>query len=305
MGLDGSSLRLGELLPASRLTPEEKAVELERIARVEGQLAAYKAELVVGLAHDRPDAADPQRGTPGSASPVWARDGDEGRLAGVSEFFPDELALILRCSRADATTLAEIALTLLDRLPATWSALVDGGVDWARARALARELGWPARDTEPEIVAEVEAAVLPHAAELSVTKLRALTRRELLRRDAAAAERRRKDAERAADVTVHGAADGMAELRAFLPAPLAAAIRETVDGYALLAKEAGDPRGMGPLRAGVLADLTLRPWDETRPPVTAHLTVVAALPTLASRPASTPPAPFRPGPRAAPSSPVR
>jgi hypothetical protein len=31
---------------------------------------------------------------------------------------------------------------------------------------------------------------------------------------------------------------------------------------------------------GVLADLVLRPWDASRPPVTAHVTVVAPLPTL-------------------------
>ena len=129
----------------------------------------------------------------------------------------------------------------------------------------------------------MEAAVLPRAAELSITRLRALTRRELLRRDAAAAERRRKQAELAADVTVHRAADGMSELRDLMPAPLAAAVRDTVDTYARMAKEAGDPPAIGQLRAGVLGDLVLRPWDDTRPPVTAAGTVVEALPTL-SRP---------------------
>ena len=107
-------------------------------------------------------------------------------LPGVDEFFPDELALTLHCSRAEATTLAEVALTLVERLPATWTALAEGQLDWPRARALAQELGWPARETEPELVAEVEAEVLPQAMELSVSRLRALTRKELIRRDAAA-----------------------------------------------------------------------------------------------------------------------
>jgi hypothetical protein len=74
----------------------------------------------------------------------------------------------------------------------------------------------------------------------------------------------------------------MAELPVFLPAPLAAAIRETVDTYAGMAKRDGDPRPIGQLRAGVLGDLVLRPWDDTRPPVTAHLTVLASLGALAS-----------------------
>jgi hypothetical protein len=281
LGLDGNPVRLGDLMPVTARTPEQKALELERIARVESQLAAYRVQVVASLAHDRPDADDPRPGTAGAASPVWAPDQEEERLPGVSEFFPDELALILNCSRAEATSLAEVALVLVERLPTTWEALADGELDWPRARAFARELGWSARDTEPQLVAEVEAAVLPRAAELSITKLRALIRRELLRRDAAAAERRRKDAERAADVTVHRGADGMAELRAFMPAPLAAAVREAVDTYARLAKEAGDPRPIGPLRAGVLGDLVLRPWDDSRPPVTAAVTVVAPLPTLA------------------------
>ncbi len=111
----------------------------------------------------------------------------------------------------------------------------------------------------------MEAAVLPQAAELSVTRLRALTRRELMRLDAAAAERRRRDALRTADVTVHPAADGMSELRAFLPAPAAAAVRETVDVHARMARDAGDLRPIGVLRASVLADLVLRPWDGSRP----------------------------------------
>jgi hypothetical protein len=284
LGIDGSPVRLGQLMPVTRRTPEDKALELQRIAHAEGQLAAYRVEVVASFARDRTDATDRPAGFPGAASPEWAPDQGEDRLPKVSEFFPDELALILNCSRAEATSLAEVALTLVERLTATWTALADGAIDWPRARALAKELGWPARETEPELVTEVEAAVLPQATALSVTKLRALTRRELLRRDAAAAERRRKQAERAADVSVHGAPDGMAELRAFMPAPLAAAICATVDSYARMAKEAGDERPIGPLRTGVLGDLVLRPWDDSRPPVTAALTVVAPLPTLTRPP---------------------
>jgi hypothetical protein len=45
-------------------------------------------------------------------------------------------------------------------------------------------------------------------------------------------------------------------------------------------KDDGDPRPIGQLRAGVLADLILRPWDDSRPAVTANLTVVAPLASL-------------------------
>jgi hypothetical protein len=77
--------------------------------------------------------------------------------------------------------------------------------------------------------------VLPRAGRLSIPGLRAAARGELLRRDAAAADRRRRHAERAADVVVRPTRDGMAHLSALLPQPLAVAIRNTVDGYARLA----------------------------------------------------------------------
>jgi hypothetical protein len=72
----------------------------------------------------------------------------------------------------------------------------------------------------------------------------------------------------------------MAELRVFCPAPLAAPVMQTIDSYARMAKADGDPRPIGQLRVGMLADLVLRPWDTSRPPVTAHVDVVAPLPTL-------------------------
>ena len=59
--------------------------------------------------------------------------------------------------------------------------------------------------------------MLPRAAGLSVTRLQALVRAELIKADAAAADARRRRAERAADVTVRAVGDGMSELRSVLP----------------------------------------------------------------------------------------
>jgi hypothetical protein len=60
----------------------------------------------------------------------------------------------------------------------TWAALADVRLDWPRARALAAELGRPADGSDPEVVAAVEAAVLPRGAGLSVRGLREAVRRE-------------------------------------------------------------------------------------------------------------------------------
>src|SRR3954465_9559012 len=165
--------RIGELLAVASMTAGQKAAQLLRVQQAKNMLAGFEAELVVGLAADRPATVDRRRGQTGAASERWA---DDVLDEDVSEFFADELAMILNCSRTAATQLWEQCTTLRRRLPVTWAALADGELDWPRARAIARELGWPARETEPEVVAEVEAAVLPRAGELSVTKLRALTR---------------------------------------------------------------------------------------------------------------------------------
>jgi hypothetical protein len=192
------------------------------------------------------------------------------------------LAHVLNCSRATATRLADSAALLTRLLPSTWEALSDGQLDWPRARALAAELLDPAREVAAEVIAAVEAAVLPRAGGLSITGLRAAARRELLRHDAAAANRRRREAERAADVTLRPARDGLATLASLGPAPLTTAIWQTIDSYARMAKADGDPRSLGQLRVGVLGDLVLRPWDTSRSSVTAHVTVVAPLATLES-----------------------
>ena len=277
-GVAARPSRLGELLRVDLMTAEQKAVQLQWVAQAEAELAAFKAELVVGLAGDRPARDDRTKGQAGAASGEWAAQLlDED----VSEFFPDELAMILNCSRTAATRLWERSTTLRRRLPATWAALADGGLDWPRARAIAAELGWPARETPDDVLAAVQAAVLPQAAGLSVSRLQALVRAELIKADPAAADRRRKQSERSADVTVCGIGDGMGELRATGPLPEAREIRAELDAHARALKAAGDERPIGLLRTQVLHGLVTRSWQDTSA-VTAHLEVVAALDTLES-----------------------
>jgi len=156
-----------------------------------------------------------------------------------------------------------------------------------------RALGGQSTDAggpvDPAVVGEVEAQAVAWAlVGETPRRLQDRVAAALIAVAEAAADRRRKKAERAADVTVRSAADGMAQLVADLPAPVAAACRETVDEYARMAKADGDGRLVGQLRAEVLADLILRPWDTSRVPVTAHLQVLAPLPVLHPRPTGTP-----------------
>jgi hypothetical protein len=55
---------------------------------------------------------------------------------------------------------------------------------------------------------------------------------------------------------------------------------DAVDGHARAAKAAGDPRPIGIIRAEVQANLTLRPFDTSRPAVTAQLRVIAPIGSL-------------------------
>ncbi|SFT49984.1 hypothetical protein SAMN05660657_01076 [Geodermatophilus amargosae] len=75
----------------------------------------------------------------------------------------------------------------------------------------------------------------------------------------------------------------MATLAADLPADVAAACHALVDQLARMLEADGDERPIGELRTLVFADLLQRPWDDTRPPVTAHLQIIATLAALAGR----------------------
>ena len=155
-GVAERPMRLHEMLPGETLTDAELAREIQRTIQVEAVITAYRVERVMQLGARRPASLDRRRGQPGAAV-----EENELLAVGISEFFPDELASIMNCSRTAATVLADTATTLLTRLPATWEALAAGELDWPRARALAAELGWAARETPQPIVAAVEAAVLP------------------------------------------------------------------------------------------------------------------------------------------------
>jgi hypothetical protein len=264
--------RISDYLPVRGKTDVELCDELRLVQAFESMLAGYKAELVIALAGHRP---------PEPGSPLGRRWGPgEVQLPETSEFFPDELAHVLRCSRAAATDLAETSNVLFTRLPATRGRLADGLLDWPRARAIAAELGWPARDVPDAVVQLVEAEVLPRAMELKIRPLRELIRARLLAHGIDLSEERRRKAENTANVTVDAGRDGMSELKALLPTASATACRDAVDRYARMLKADGDNRPIGVLRALVLEDLILRPWDESRPPVTAQLTITAPIHSL-------------------------
>lgn len=201
-------------------------------------------------------------------------------LRQVSETFVTELAVIRGCSEMAAEALAVESILLTTKLRSTWSALYEGRIDVRRMKALVDLLG-PAT---PKVAAEVERRVLPAAGEMTVAQLRARVRRLLFRLDAKALEDRRVRAAKKADVFHQPTGDGMADFVMRLPVWKAAACVDVVRQYADMARAAGDRRPIGVIRAEIGADLLLRPWDKSRPSITARLDIHAPLAAL--RPAA-------------------
>ncbi len=262
-------------LPVSWLSDEEKAAELQRVQARRAADTAYEAELIMGLAGQRPATDDPQPGTPGARRPGWAV--DEG-YDGVSEFFTAELSAVINLGRRTAGYRYGRAYTWLTKLPLTFTALQTGELDERRATELAEVL----KHTNAAVAGQVEDALLPQAHELSVYKLRDRATELMVQLDAEAADVRREEAEKVADVHVYpNATDGRSTIAADLPTDEAVECFDVVDQLAKMLKADGDPRRIGALRAHVLSLLIRRPADSGLPGVTANLTVTADLDGLA------------------------
>ena len=243
----------------------------------EARYVAERAASVAALARRRRIERDREFGPLGGPG-LDSRVRRSPVLAHVSETFVSELALIRGCTEVEAETLAVESILLTTKLTGTWSALYAGRLDVRKMRAVVDLLG-PAK---PEVVDAIERRVLPDAARLTVTQLRLRIRRLLAVLDAKALEERRTEAARRADVRHQPTADGMSQLIVDLPLATAAACLDAIRQHAGHLREAGDRRPIGLIRCAVAADLTLRPWDTSRPPVTAQLVVHAPLAALST-----------------------
>ena len=258
-------------LPVSWLSDVEVAAELALIQRNRAREVAREAELILRLAELRPDVDDPQPGTAGTRSRTWRK--TEPEFAGVSEFFPDEVAHAINLGRGTAAFRARRAHTLRNGLPATFAALRRGEIDERRAGVLVDAL----QHTTDEMARTVEVQVLPGACDLSLAALRAQALAVLAELDASAVDERHEEAKQAADVRAYATADGMATLAGDMTAEDAAACYDLIDQLATMAKADGDPRPIGQIRADIHSMLILRPADSGLPGVTVNLAVTASL----------------------------
>ncbi|RBY83325.1 HNH endonuclease signature motif containing protein [Blastococcus sp. TF02A-26] len=236
---------------------------------------AMQAAVIAELARRRAVSRDADPGAGGGPGPD-TRAVRPVALADVSDDFVTELAVIRGCSDGEASKLAAEALLLTGKLAATWSELWAGRITIRKARILLDLLG----DASDAVAAYVQERVLPAAETCDPSRLADRARYHLYRADAAARDRRRREAERRADIHVERTADGLGRLVIDDPLPLVHAARDALGQHARWLRADGDERPIGVLRSATAFDLILRPWDTSRPPVTAQLVIHAAIGTL-------------------------
>src|SRR5215218_652781 len=256
----------------------ELAADVREAIEQQARGYAYDLEAVARWARlrgkERDLSAADGRGGPGVDSRALA----DGVLAGVAEDFVAELALTRGCTQGEAHTVLREALLLTGPLAPTWCRLHAGLLGVRHAKAAVDLLG----DAPAPVAAAVQARVLPRSEGLTVAAFRDRIRYHLYRVDAEARARRRREALHRIGVFTRRVDEGVGELVIQGPLPAVYAAAHTIDTYAGLRRTDGDTWPIGVLRAETGLDLILRPWDTTRPPVTAQLVIHA--PARALRP---------------------
>ena len=251
---------VADIWSAQSRQAREYAVELESIAR---------------LARRRRRTDAMARGAAGGPG-VDSRATAAPELADITEDFVSELAVIRSCTEAEASVLAREAILMTTTLAPSWSELYAGRIGLRHVKVLVDLLG----DASARVAAEVQRRLLPRTEGMTAPVLRDRVRYHLYRLDGEAKERRRREAAQRVDVLVWPKDEGVSTLGIDGPTARCLAARHMIDTYAQMLRADGDQRPMGVLRSEVALDLLLRPFDGSRPPVTALLTIHAALPAL-------------------------
>src|SRR6266851_9126069 len=186
-----------------------------------------------------------------------------GRPDQVTADAAGQVSLALAMSPDGASGWTDLAVTLTWRLAATGAALAEGEIDLARARMIARVTG----ALSDEAARQVEAAVLSRAGWLTLGQLHAALRRALIKADPKGAERRRREAERKAQVVLYPEDEGTATLAGYaLPGVQAAAAMARITALAKAMQAAGNGGRIDLVRAQVFLGLLLGTLPYIPPP---------------------------------------
>jgi hypothetical protein len=215
--------------PVEEMSPADLLAEMRALARERARLDAREARLLARFSALRNKSN-----------------------SGVG-YAADEVAAALRLTPLAAVRRVGNAVTMVERLPATVSALDCGELDLQKAVAIAERTRVLPRDK----AAMVEAAVLEFAPGRTVRQVREKLSREILKIDPDGAEARRQAAAKDAFVRFRPRPDGMAELLVYDRVENTRPIFNLLTTLARRAKAAGSEIGVDELRTKALHDLVL------------------------------------------------
>jgi hypothetical protein len=188
-----------------------------------------------------------------------------------------EVALALRIPERSAEALIEEARMLKDHLPLTFAALSRGDFSYRHAKTIVHH----ASSLPDHLHAPFEAAVVPFASKLTLSKFEQKGRTIRERMDAATIRERHLKSIADREVSFEPARDGMGYLHLYTSATVGLAVYNRADGMAHQLQGPDEGRTLTQLRADVMVDLLLDGVVGDRPEFGIRPSVVVTVPALA------------------------
>ena len=188
-----------------------------------------------------------------------------------------EVALALRIPERSAETLVEEARMLCERLPLTMAGLSAGDFSFRHAKSIVAH----ASSLPEELHAAFEAAVVPSASRLTLSKFDQKARTTRERMDATTIAERHEKSLADRETWFEPARDGMGWLHLYTSAHIALAAHNRADGIARNLDGPEEERTLTQVRADVVSDLLLDGVVADRPEFGIRPSVVVTVPALA------------------------
>ncbi|MCK9795399.1 HNH endonuclease [Isoptericola sp. 4D.3] len=257
--------------PGPRPSLHDVSAAIDEAVEIQARIDALEGARLLAVERARRAAAGCARTLLDEGHPELRRASAARRHELAARAFTADLATALRLPEQQASHLVDTARTLtgaaLDASgapgdgPGAEPALVGlcrGRFSMAHAHALADTLA----ELPDDARRQVESAVLPAAGHATLPQFRRLLRRARDRAHPVPLTVRHRAAVEKRAVYLDPAADGMAWLTAHLPAAQAHAIHDRISRAARTARDGGDPRETGQLRADAFAALLLAGPDD-------------------------------------------
>jgi hypothetical protein len=226
-----------EVLEADELSHEGRIDALKALERHAAWIQARQVRILAAVEADAQAALPEDR---------WDRRSD-----GEWNFAAEEVACALKVSNTNAAGRLEVARELDERYPTTLGLLERGQICYMQSRAVVETC----QVLDPEVAAQVEAAIAPKMPTLATGQTRRALGREVVRADPDGAQDRHQARKREREIVHWAGEDGMATWGAILPAEQAAQLDQAIDAHAATLPD--DGRTLPQKRVDTLVDLVV------------------------------------------------